>query len=122
MSTLPDDHYLKNDPQTAERILTAELASRKSWVAMLLSEPPENVTLAPDVEPVLPDLHKCGAGLGAECCIFLTGGSEGPTCERGGPLQFMLEQRARSGDMNARRIPAREQKWPDCMIFPGLAR
>lgn len=59
-----------------------------------------------------PDMKRCGAGMGKECCIFLTVGAEGLDCERGGPLDLTL--RSRAPRMTAQRIPT--DPWPHCMF------
>ena len=74
------------------------------------------VTQAEIVRPPNPYPHKCGAGRGEACCIFLTAGGGGFHCERFGPLDEALRHRAPT--MNARRIPGDETPYPDCMIFP----
>lgn len=58
------------------------------------------------------DLHRCGAGKGAECCRFLTVGAEGACCERFSPFRDSLIFK----DMNAQRNPS--EPYPKCMIFP----
>jgi hypothetical protein len=65
----------------------------------------------PEIEPE-PDLIRCGAGQGEECCIFLTVGGEGPCCERFTRLRNALLSR----NMNAKRNPP--EPWPECMKFP----
>ena len=95
--------------------LEEERKRRLHWLASILGEPVEDVTLAPDVEPVAPDPHKCGAGKGAECCIFLTCGANGFICERHGPTDGYLRKLAADGEMGAQRAP--ETPYPDCMIF-----
>lgn len=61
---------------------------------------------------VQPDLARCGAGQGAQCCIFLTGGPDGPSCERNGSMHMALQ--VRRHNMTARRLPT--QVWPKCML------
>ena len=61
-------------------------------------------------EGAAPNPHKCGAGLGAECCIFLTVGAKGFECERHTGLRLQLVFK----DMVAKRSPA--EPYPDCMI------
>ena len=95
--------------------LENERMRRKRWLASMLGEPAEDVMLVPDVEPVEPDMHKCGAGRGADCCIFLTCGPYGFICERNGPTDDYLRKRAQSGGMNAQRAP--EEAYPECMRF-----
>ncbi len=58
-----------------------------------------------------PDMEKCGAGQGADCCIFLTVGAKGPCCERFTSMRNTLLFRT----MNAKRDP--KESWPECMIF-----
>lgn len=55
------------------------------------------------------DLHKCGAGKGADCCIFLTGNADGPHCERFSSFRNHLIFKT----MRAKRHPA--EPWPECM-------
>ena len=114
---LPDDHYLAKKPSEAAALLKLEREKRKRWVAMYLNEPAHDVTLSDSTEPVLPDSHKCGAGRGFECCIFLTVGTDGFVCERDGMLHAMLSNRNARGEMVARREP--NEVWPGCMKFPG---
>ena len=60
------------------------------------------------------DMHRCGLGRGAECCLFLTVGGGGPFCARNSSMhQALLNKRP---DFSAKRIP--EQRWPECMVFP----
>lgn len=63
---------------------------------------------------VVPNPAKCGAGREAECCIFLTVGAEGFSCERFGPLDAECRRRAREYGWSAQRVP--EEPWPTCMI------
>jgi len=60
-----------------------------------------------------PDLHKCGAGRGADCCIFLVVGPGGPSCERFGSMRYTLLFKT----MSAKRHPS--EPFPECMIFEG---
>ena len=60
-----------------------------------------------------PDLHKCGAGRGADCCIFLTVGPDGPCCERFSTMRDTLIFKT----MTAEREPP--EPFPECMIFEG---
>lgn len=63
-----------------------------------------------------PDMKGCGAGRGADCCIYLTASPSGICCERGGELHNTLV--AKQPEMNARRMPGiGEQPYPTCMIF-----
>ena len=64
----------------------------------------------PFIFPV-PDPKKCGAGKGDDCCIFITVGPDGFSCERFTSLRNTLIFRS----MNAKRNP--EQVYPECMIF-----
>jgi hypothetical protein len=59
---------------------------------------------------------KCGAGLGAECCIFLTAGKDGFCCERYGDLRFTLI--FKKSDMTAKREPL--APFPQCQIKSAL--
>ena len=59
----------------------------------------------------IPDLETCGAGKGDDCCIFITVGAEGPTCERFTSLRDNLIFKT----MNAKRHP--EEPYPRCMKF-----
>lgn len=63
-----------------------------------------------------PDMHKCGAGRGADCCIFLTMGPNGPCCERFGSMRCTLIFRT----MAAKRDPA--TPFPECMIFESAPK
>jgi len=56
------------------------------------------------------DLKKCGAGRGAEACIFLTVGPGGAECKRFGSLRWDLIFRT----MNAKRNP--EKLYPACQF------
>ena len=91
--------------------LDRQREERRRWIAGMIGEPAENVTLAPNVEPVEPDPKKCGMGKGADCCVFLTAGPDGFECERHGPLHYTLVGRAKS--MASKRIP--EEAYPACM-------
>lgn len=64
-------------------------------------------------ENPVPDLHECGAGQGADCCLFLTAGAAGPCCERHTSLRWTLIFKT---GMTAARHPT--EAYPDCMIFP----
>ncbi len=57
-----------------------------------------------------PNHIKCGSGKGAECCIYLTAGAGGFSCERFSTLRHTLQFRT----MNAKRKP--KEVYPDCMI------
>ena len=50
---------------------------------------PEDLTFLRKEEAVA-DMKKCGAGKGAECCIFLVMGKNGPECQRFGDLRWSL--------------------------------
>lgn len=54
---------------------------------------------------------KCGAGKGAECCIFLMCGPKGFECARFGSLHAYLAART---DMHAKRNPT--APFPTCQI------
>lgn len=58
-----------------------------------------------------PNYLKCGAGMGAECCIFLTLGTGGFQCERFSDMRDTLLFRT----MNSKRNPP--EPFPDCMKF-----
>ena len=60
-----------------------------------------------------PDMHKCGAGRGADCCIFLTMGPGGPCCERFSSMRNTLIFKK----MSAKRDPP--EPFPECMISEG---
>ena len=64
-----------------------------------------------EFEDQIPDPHKCGAGRGRECCIFLTAGPDGFKCERFTDLRDTLIFRT----MTAERNP--EEPYPLCMKF-----
>jgi len=57
----------------------------------------------------IPDLEKCGAGRGGECCIFLTVSGDGPCCERFTSLRDNLIFKT----MTAKRDPP--EPYPLCM-------
>ena len=54
----------------------------------------------------------CGIGEGANCCAFLVVGIDGFECQQRAELADMLYQRAKSGQMNAKRTP--ESDFPNC--------
>lgn len=58
------------------------------------------------------DLEKCGAGRGAECCIFLAVGANGSECARFGALRWSIIFRKEK--MNARREP--KEPYPQCQL------
>ncbi len=63
-------------------------------------------------DPILiPDIKKCGAGKEEECCIFLTVGATGPSCERFTSMRDTLIFKT----MSAKRNP--EEPYPQCMKF-----
>ncbi len=73
-------------------------------------------TLESDLEIIGPenaiaDFIKCGAGKGNDCCIFLTAGPEGASCERYSSLRHTLIFK----EMNSKRNPS--EPYPNCMIF-----
>ncbi len=100
--------------KNVEAILEKRREARKRWLNRFLGDPDTStVTLAPDVEPVMPEPNRCGAGRGPECCIFLTVDPDGFCCERHGPLHDTLLERRK--DMVSDRAP--EAPYPECMIF-----
>lgn len=64
-------------------------------------------------ENAVADFHKCGAGKGSECCIFLTSGPNGTSCERFSSLRWSLIFRT----MTAERNPP--EPYPACQKFPA---
>jgi len=62
-------------------------------------------------EPHIPDIEKCGAGKGEECCIFITVSGKGFMCERFSELRDSLIFKT----MNAKRDPI--EPYPECMKF-----
>jgi len=64
----------------------------------------------PGFMPV-PDPRKCGAGREADCCIFITVGTDGPCCERFTVIRDDLIFKT----MHAARNP--EEPYPECMKF-----
>ena len=62
-------------------------------------------------ENAIPDPVKCGAGKGADCCIFLVAGPKGFECARYQSLRYSLIFRKDS--MNAKREPV--EAYPACM-------
>jgi len=58
-----------------------------------------------------PDPQKCGSGRGADCCIFLTMGLGGFSCERFTGLRDTLIFKT----MNAKRDPG--EPYPECMKY-----
>lgn len=64
------------------------------------------------LEQAIPDMKKCGAGLGVSCCIFLVVGSDGPECQRFKSMRFALEYKRDT--MTAKRRPV--AMYPDCMM------
>jgi hypothetical protein len=65
---------------------------------------PENAIIA--------DQKKCGAGKGADCCIFLVMGGSGFACERFGSLRSTLTSQKES--MRAKREPT--AMFPKCQL------
>lgn len=57
-----------------------------------------------------PEPVKCGAGRGADACIYLTCGAKGFECERFGSMRNTLIFR----NMNAKRQPT--NRWPECYL------
>lgn len=70
----------------------------------------ELTTLGP--EQAQAEFKACGAGLGDQCCIFLTVGREGPCCERYSLLRDTIRMRAHT--MNAQREPT--ALYPNCQL------
>ena len=64
-----------------------------------------------DYEIPIPDLKKCGAGQGKECCIFLTMTADGPECQRFTSMRDSLIFKT----MTAERDPS--EPYPECMKF-----
>lgn len=60
-----------------------------------------------------PDPVRCGAGRGADCCIFLTAGPKGFECQRHQSLRWTLIFKE---DMAAQREP--RSPYPSCMDEP----
>lgn len=58
---------------------------------------------------IRPDPVKCGAGQGAECCVFLAADRNGFCCERYGQFHDLLVTRT---DMSAKRKPVKP--YPEC--------
>lgn len=65
-------------------------------------------------ESAVPNLKGCGAGRGAECCIFLVVNGPKLECQRHGPMRFDLLFKSR---MVSDRRPV--ELYPDCMKFMG---
>ena len=61
---------------------------------------------------VIDDPKKCGAGRGAECCIFLVAGKNGFQCQRYGEMRYSLISRKRK--MIAQREPT--ELYPKCQL------
>jgi hypothetical protein len=62
-------------------------------------------------ENAVADLQKCGAGKGADCCIFLVlDGKKGFECQRFGEMRWTLVFR----EMNAKREP--KELFPRCQL------
>lgn len=64
-------------------------------------------------ENPIADPDACGAGLRANCCIFLTVGPEGFSCERHTAFRYTLQLKKKG--MNAKREPV--EAYPTCKIF-----
>jgi len=64
-------------------------------------------------ENAIADLQRCGAGKGADCCIFLASGPEGVSCQRFGELRYDIIFRKEK--MNAKREPT--EPFPGCQLF-----
>ena len=62
-------------------------------------------------ENARPIPRKCGAGKGADCCVFLTCGADGFSCERFSSMRDTLLFKT----MNAKRNPS--EPYPNCMVF-----
>jgi hypothetical protein len=62
-------------------------------------------------EKAIADFVKCGAGKGPKCCIFLSVGQSGPTCERFGSLRTSL---IFNDKMAAKRNPT--EMFPKCQL------
>lgn len=56
------------------------------------------------------DFEGCGAGQGPECCVFLTVGRDGPSCERHGSMRYDIIFRV--DKMTAKRQPV--ELYPSC--------
>lgn len=80
-------------------------------VSAFLGTDREILELVPEEVSQTPDMEKCGAGKGEECCIFLTVGGDGPCCERFTSMRDALIFK----DMNAKRNP--KEPYPECMKF-----
>jgi hypothetical protein len=61
-------------------------------------------------EDAIPDIIRCGAGKGADSCIYLVANPDGFVCERYGNLRWALKSRK----MSAQRKPV--EPYPDCML------
>jgi hypothetical protein len=64
-------------------------------------------------ENPIADPTACGAGLGADCCIFLTAGRSGFHCERHTSMRYQLL--FKKTEMTAQREP--EEPYPFCKKF-----
>lgn len=64
-------------------------------------------------ENAVPDLKGCGAGRGADCCIFLTASGDGLHCERFSSLRYQLIFKLDT--MVAKRMPP--EPYPLCQKF-----
>jgi hypothetical protein len=63
-------------------------------------------------ENAICDPKKCGAGCGADCCIFMVVGPGGFSCERFTGLRMTLEM----ATMTAKRRP--KEMFPKCYLKP----
>lgn len=72
----------------------------------------DRLTIIGPENAVITDPEKCGAGLGRDCCIFLTCGPKGFECDRFGDLRFQLIMK--SGSFTAKRKPT--AMFPLCQI------
>ena len=68
-------------------------------------------------ENAIPNIHKCGAGRGAECCIFLLVGGDGIECSRFAKERDAVIAMFNKPGHSAARHPT--QMYPACMTHPG---
>jgi hypothetical protein len=80
-------------------------------IGALSGTPTENLEVIGPEESVA-NPEKCGAGRGADCCIFMAVSSTGFSCERFGALHWSLI--FRKGQMNAKREPV--EPYPNCQL------
>lgn len=66
-------------------------------------------------ENAVPEPDRCGAGRGADCCIFLVCGANGFECQRHGSMRYSLIFKT----MTAKRSPT--APFPKCMTFEDKA-